>query len=136
MLIEQYTATHEHEMLNFYVSLSEKDRRRYAAIEARKLGHGGIDYLSVLFGCNYRTIKRGLNELQDEEALNQEGVRKPGGGRKEVIEITKGIDDAFLDVLKEHTAGDPMDDKVKWSSLGCSEIAKALKKKDSKRVAM
>ena len=30
-------------MRKFYASLSEKDRRRYAAIEAKKLGHGGGD---------------------------------------------------------------------------------------------
>ena len=30
----------------FYRSLNERDRRHYAAIEAIKLGHGGIGYIS------------------------------------------------------------------------------------------
>jgi len=34
-------------MVKFYNSLSEKDKRRYAAIEAKKLGHGGIKYISA-----------------------------------------------------------------------------------------
>ena len=33
-----YSPAIEAQMCAFYVSLSEKDRRRYAAIEARKLG--------------------------------------------------------------------------------------------------
>jgi hypothetical protein len=44
-------------MQRYYRSLSEKDRRRYAGIEAMKLGHGGIRYISELFGCDYRTDK-------------------------------------------------------------------------------
>ena len=39
-----YTEEHEQDMASLYESLSEKDRRRYAAIEANKLGYGGIDY--------------------------------------------------------------------------------------------
>jgi hypothetical protein len=37
-----YKTTIELEMRKFYNTLSEKDKRRYAAIEAMKLGHGGI----------------------------------------------------------------------------------------------
>ena len=36
----------EVQMVNFYRSLSEKDRRRYAAVEAGKLGHGGVAYIA------------------------------------------------------------------------------------------
>ena len=36
-----YSAHIEHHMRMLYQSLSEKDRRRYAAVEAEKLGHGG-----------------------------------------------------------------------------------------------
>ena len=42
----------EEHMRNCFISLSEKDRRRYAAVEAVKLGHGGITYLTKLFGCS------------------------------------------------------------------------------------
>ena len=40
----KYSAELERDMKAFYDSLSEKDRRRYAALEAAKLGHGGTDY--------------------------------------------------------------------------------------------
>ena len=45
MKIEPYPPEIESQMHNFYQSLSEKDRRRYAAIEAKKLGYGGIRYI-------------------------------------------------------------------------------------------
>jgi len=38
----------EIKMRDFYNSLSEKDRRRYAAIEAEKLGYGGASYIRQL----------------------------------------------------------------------------------------
>lgn len=126
----QYSEEHEQEMTSLYNSLSEKDRRRYAAVEAKKLGHGGIDYISCLFGCDYKTVRVGMFDLQDEGALKLTGIRKLGGGRKKLIEAMEGIDDAFHEVLKEHTAGDPMNDQVKWTTLSRSEIAKALKKKN------
>ena len=47
MRIKAYSAEIETQMLNFYNSLSEKDRRRYAAIEASKLGYGGDTYIPV-----------------------------------------------------------------------------------------
>ena len=54
-----YSPEIEHPMRMFYESLSEKDRRRYAAIEAAKLGHGGTEYISTLLGCDPKTIRQG-----------------------------------------------------------------------------
>jgi hypothetical protein len=70
----------EVQMVNFYRSLSEKDRRRYAAIEAEKLGHGGVTYVAALFGCDLETIRRGKEDLQQLPEDAAEGrVRKKGG---------------------------------------------------------
>jgi hypothetical protein len=44
--LKPYSNEIEHEMKKFYQTLSEKDKRRYAAVEARKLGHGGIVYIA------------------------------------------------------------------------------------------
>ena len=48
----------------YYQSLSEKDRRRFAAVEATRLGHGGISYIESILGCSRRTIERGMRELE------------------------------------------------------------------------
>ena len=67
-------------MVNFYRSLSEKDRRRYAAVEAGKLGHGGVAYIARLFGCDPDTVRRGLADVEQLPEDAAEGrVRKKGG---------------------------------------------------------
>lgn len=119
----------ESEMLKFYISLSEKDKRRYAAIEAKKIGHGGIKYISELFGCHRNTITGGKNEIEniESEKFNNQGIREKGGGRKSCIEKIPELDEAFLRVVQEHTAGDPMDTEIKWTYLNQSQIVEGLK---------
>ena len=127
MAIQTYTSEIEAQMRNFYCSLSEKERRRYAAIEAKKLGYGGISYISRILGCDRHTIGQGMPELG--ELLPDPRIRQAGGGRKSVLGTTQGLEDAFLEVLKEHTAGSSVDDKVKWTNLTQQEIADKLGEK-------
>ena len=58
-----YSPAVERHMRVLYESLSEKDRRRYAAVEAEKLGHGGITYIADLFDCNEDTIHQGSQDV-------------------------------------------------------------------------
>ncbi|HEX3869930.1 MAG TPA: hypothetical protein VHV77_05820 [Pirellulales bacterium] len=51
-------------MKALYASLSEKDRRRYAAVEAEKLGHGGEQYVADLFGCDADTVRHGHQDVE------------------------------------------------------------------------
>lgn len=79
MRFTPYSEEIESSMHQLYVSLAERDRRRYAAVEAIKLGHGGILYLRNLFGCSEKTIRRGLDELLNPPALPIGRSRKKGG---------------------------------------------------------
>ena len=73
----------ERRTVGFYQSLSEKDRRRFAAIEAQRLGYGGVKYIAELFGCSERTIERAALELEDLPNDPAAGrIRRPGAGRK------------------------------------------------------
>lgn len=116
-------------MISFYQSLSEKDRRRYAAIEAKKHGYGGITNMSVLFNCDEKTIRKGISELSNKESMSQETLRRSGGGRKSKIETIEKINETFLKVLSEHTAGSPMKEDVKWTNLTKKEIRESLAKR-------
>ena len=122
-----YSAEIETQMQRYYQSLSEKDRRRYAGIEAIKLGYGGISYIHRVLGCDYRTIKAGIAELQDDASMEEAGIRRQGGGRKSAFETIPGLDAAFLNVMERHTAGSPVDDQVKWTNLSRPKIANLLK---------
>ena len=70
-------------MQSFFRTLSEKDQRRYAAMEAQRLGHGGISYVANILGCSTKTISRGMDELDTLDNDPAAGrVRRPGAGRK------------------------------------------------------
>lgn len=66
-----YGKTAEEGMVNFYDSLSEKDKRRYAAVEALKLPHGGRSYICDLLGCDLKTMQQGMLDLEQEEQLKK-----------------------------------------------------------------
>ena len=68
-----YGQSVEEAMVNFYNSLSEKDRRRYAAIETQKLPYGGQKYISMLLGCDEKTIQQGSIDLNIDEELKKNG---------------------------------------------------------------
>jgi hypothetical protein len=71
----------ELKMQRLLATLSEKDQRRYAGIEAAKLGYGGIEYVSGFFGMEPKTVRRGLTELEQADNLAPDRVRKKGGDR-------------------------------------------------------
>ena len=126
--MKPYPVEIEQMMYQFYATLSEKNKRRYAAIEARKLERGGVTYIARVLGCDCKTIQAGMKELahlpEDEEMADR--VRKPGGGRKPYYETYPDIDEQFLAVLRDHTAGDPMREDVRWTNLTRREIADFL----------
>ncbi len=124
--MKRYPKAIERQMKNFYNSLREKDRRRYAGIEATKLGHGGISYICEILKCNYSGVSRGQKELESGVDKREPRQRKEGGGRKSILSTREGIDEAFLEVIADSTAGSPMDESKKWTNLSREEIAKRL----------
>lgn len=132
MKILTYSPEIEKRMSDFYKSLSEKDRRRYAAIEADKLGHGGIRYICQVLHCDIRTITRGKQELTAGLPDQESRIRQPGGGRKSVLAEREGLGEAFLAVIDAHTAGSPMDESIKWTNLSRPSIAEKLEEQGFK----
>ena len=76
--MEAYPADVEAKMRRLYGWLSEKDRRRYAAVEAAKLGHGGVEYIARLLSCDPKTIRQGMKDLDELEDPAVGRVRKKG----------------------------------------------------------
>jgi hypothetical protein len=73
-----YSPEIEQAMRLFHDSLSEKDRRRYAAIEAAKLDHGGTAYIASVLGCDPKTIRQGQEDLDHLPDGLGDRVRKKG----------------------------------------------------------
>lgn len=83
MVQNQFADVIAQRVYDFYNTLSEKDARRFAAIESLRLGRSSTAYLSELFGCSTRTIERGraeLDQLANDPAAGR--IRRPGAGRK------------------------------------------------------
>ena len=118
-----YSAEIEKYIKDTYSKLSEKQRRTYAAIEALKLPRGGKEYIVRLVGCSKNTLLRGIDELTNPNTVLKGGIRKKGAGRKSLIDTIENIDEVFLKVIDDHIAGDPMDEKIRWTNLSHKKIA-------------
>ncbi len=125
-MIEAYPQKIETQMQELYNRLLEKHKRLYAGIEALKLAYGGVTYIAKLFNCSRNTIKHGLEELGAEEILPRIRNRKKGGGRKAILDKEPDINEVFLCLIKEHTAGNPMDETQKWTNLTRANMSDLL----------
>jgi transposase len=132
-----YPPETEQVMRTFYNTLDEKSRRRYAGIEAKKLGHGGITYIAKVLGCFRHTVSAAIKELESlpEDCGYDPRIRTKGGGRKPFEENHPQIDEAFLDVLKNHTAGDPQDEQLIWTNLTLRGIVQKLDQEHNIKVS-
>ena len=58
--------------------------------------------------------------------MNLKSVRRSGGGRKSALKTIKGLDEAFIRVIANQTAGSPINEQIKWTNLTRVEIAQLL----------
>jgi len=125
-----YSPDIEQLLRQYYQSLSEKDRRRFAALEAIKLGHGGIRYIAQVLACDPHTVKDGMRELKQlpDDPVGSR-VRKPGGGRKKTEVKHTDLIQQVQDTIKDRIAGDPMRQDVVWTDLTPQEISTSLRER-------
>jgi len=126
-----YSAKIALKIKRFYATLDESGKRHFAGLEAEKLGHGGKSYIRGLLGCDFKTLKKGSDELDSARHKMEEGrLRKTGGGRKSKVE-DKEVNKIFLKVISEHTAGSPEDENKKWTYLNEEEIANEMRSRNA-----
>jgi transposase len=125
-MIEAYSQEIEKQMQEFHNRLLEKHKRLYAGIEALKLAYGGITYIAKILNCSRNTVQLGIEELGVEETLPRVRNRKKGGGRKAALDKEPSMNEVFLCLIKEHTAGNPMDETQKWTNLTRANISDLL----------
>lgn len=127
-MIKPYDLATETCMKIYFDSLTEKNKRLYAAVEVSKMPYGGRAYISRLLGCDPKTIDQGVRDLNNFSSLPKDRERRQGGGRKAKTK-NEEIKRVFKEVLLDHTAGDPMRDDVKWTDLRPVEIQEFMEKK-------
>jgi hypothetical protein len=106
--------------------LDERGRRRWAAVEARALGRGGIAAVARATGLSDRTIRTGLKELDDPNAPAGHRQRRSGGGRKSHTVTQPGLRDA-LDALIEPSARGSPTNPLRWTTKSTHRLAQALR---------
>jgi hypothetical protein len=78
-------------MILLFSRLDENQRRWFAALESKRLGHGGERLLAQITGLDEKTIRRGREELDASLVDNPpDRIRRPGGGRPAVEKKTPG----------------------------------------------
>lgn len=89
----EHSDREQHRRMNLLLSrLDEQQRRWYAAVEAGRLGHGGLVLLTQITGLDDKTIRRGRQELARSLADRPVGrIRLPGGGRPPVEKKSGGV---------------------------------------------
>jgi hypothetical protein len=106
--------------------LNERERRLWAAVEAKALGYGGISMGARVTGISRRAIQVGLKELsRPSSSWRTQWIRGPGGGRNPLV-LTQPDLPAALEALVEPTArGDP-ESALRWTYKGVRRLATEL----------
>jgi hypothetical protein len=107
--------------------LDERTTRLLLAAEARSLGHGGITAVARASDAALSRVQRGVNELEAGTAPLQ-GVRKPGAGRKTLVEKDPGLVPALLELVEPTRRGDPAS-PLSWTTLSTGKLAAELTQK-------
>jgi hypothetical protein len=107
--------------------LDERQRRLFAASEARAAGRGGLAAVSRVTGLAETTVRRGMRDLAAGESWEGGRVRRPGAGRRSVLERDPGVQSALDGLLAPVTVGDPERVSVRWTSKSAVKLAEDLR---------
>src|SRR5450631_122826 len=88
--------------------LDERQRRLFAAAEAKAAGYGGIAAVSRVTGIAASMIGRGLKDLEAPTPPSLGRVRRPGGGRKSLTASDPQLLEDLNALVKPNSRGDPM----------------------------
>ncbi len=106
--------------------LNERQRRLWAASEARAVGRGGIAATARATGISVPTIRKGIAELESGERLDAGRVRKPGGGRQALTDLDPTLLTDLERLVEAGRRGDP-ESLLVWTSKSVRHLAAALR---------
>jgi transposase len=114
--------------------MDERLRRLWAGSEAVALEKEGIKTVAFATGLSTKTIRSGIQELQVPLSQKTQGIvstsmaqkmRKPGGGRKSLLETDPTLIEDLEKLIAPATRGDPCSPLL-WTAKSTSKLAKAL----------
>ncbi|MBI4394340.1 MAG: ISAzo13 family transposase [Euryarchaeota archaeon] len=111
-------------------ALDERSRRLVFAAEAQALGRGGIASVHRATGTARSTIERGIKELESSPK-DTSRIRRPGGGRKRLVEKDPRLQPDLERLVEPSTRGDP-ESPVRWTLKSVRTLAEELQKQGHK----
>lgn len=110
-------------------ALDERTKRLLAAAEAKTLGRGGITHVAQATGLSRMTIYAGLKELKEQSEekkdIPRKNIRKPGGGRKKVLDTSPQILEDLKNLVESTTRGDP-ESPLLWTGKSLRNLSEEL----------
>jgi hypothetical protein len=109
--------------------MDERMRRHWAAAEARELGWGGVSGVAKATNLSRTTIALGLGELTSASAdsVASTRIRRPGGGRKHLVEHDPHLWAALDALVEPMTRGDP-ETPLRWTCKSTRRLAEELQR--------
>jgi transposase len=105
---------------------NERQRRLWAAAEARSCGRGGITATARATGMHVETIRLGIRELESGEKLQAGRVRRAGGGRKPLTETDPTLLSDLERLVDDEARGDP-EGPLRWTAKSVRNLAQELR---------
>jgi transposase len=106
--------------------LNERERRVWAAVEAKALGYGGISAVARATGISRRAIHVGLRELSSRQSVcSSQRIRCVGGGRKPLVMTQPELPNALEALVEPTTRGDP-ESALRWTCKSVRRLAAEL----------
>jgi hypothetical protein len=110
------------------VLMDERMRRHWAATEAKALAWGGISIVAKATGLSRTTILAGIRDLQSQASTDlhpEAHIRRPGAGRKLLVESDPGLWDALDALVDPLTRGHP-ESPLRWTVKSTRQLAAEL----------
>jgi hypothetical protein len=109
-------------------AMDERLRRYWSASEALELGWGGVSAVAEATGMSRTTIAVGIRELRVQQTSDMPPsarIRRPGGGRKHLVDIDLGLWAALDALVDPMTRGDP-ESPLRWTCKSVRRLAAEL----------
>jgi hypothetical protein len=111
--------------------LNEQSRRRFVALEAQALGHGGVSLMAQISGLARSTIYHGRSDILHAVSAPPGRIRKQGGGRKKKASEDPTLVADLKRLVTPATRGDPMRPLL-WTNRSLRHLVAALAKEGHK----
>ncbi len=104
--------------------LDERGRRLMAASEALSLGYGGVSRVRRASRLSRKAIAKGISEITDGTLIPGR-IRRPGAGRKKIVERDPKVLVLLERLIEPETRGDP-ESPLRWICKSTRNLAAQL----------